>query len=207
VAKVVVWASGYANLFGSTAAEIRSLQAGTWSPQSQDFRAAATRSGDVAIGASSLDEMIRQIARRPAGSVDRLGIIAHSNETMIGLSGHIIIANPPDAEFAARGIVDSNELSAKASQISTIRNRFADGASIVLFSCNTGSGMALLIGFQTAFQLDCYGFKDEITHNVTFSGSTIVSRSRLIYPPQNNAALAKNSVWDLSPDTGFFNQC
>jgi hypothetical protein len=211
--KLVIFASGYPSVFANDAQEIASMKAGTWSPQTQDFRAAALRSG-VALPAASLDDVIRQIGTQTVGSIDRLGIIAHSNQSMIGLAGKIIVTPGGNALFTPGGIIDATMLASKTAQIAPILNRFAPHASIVLFSCNSGSDISLLIDFQTAFGLDCYGFNDEIQTCTDFSGNRVTVRGRMAYTPTlaslvsaglaTPCTFAKNSVWDLQPDMGFF---
>jgi len=215
MAKVVIFASGYRSVFASEAQEIASVQAGTWSPQTQDFRAAALRSG-TALPAASLDDVIRQIGLQKVGSIERLGIIAHSNSTTIGLAGHIIVTAGGDALFTPAGVIDEDILTAKTPKIATVLDRFADGASIVLFSCSSGADMSLLIDFETAFGIDCYGFKDEVATCIQFSGSKVTVRGRMAYTPALHDLMAaglaspceyaKNSVWDLQPDNAFFNR-
>jgi hypothetical protein len=216
---LAIWASGYPSVFSNDASEVSSLQAGTWSPASVDFRAAATRSG-AAAGAGTFDELLHQIARQKPGSIEQLGIIAHSNAKMIGLAGKIITTPPdaPDVLFSQAGLIDDSVLQAKAGDIATITDRFADHASITLFSCNAGADLSLLIAFQTAFGLDCYGFKDEVQTCTTWVTPSlrISVRGRMAYVPglaaqiQNGAAtpctFAQNSVWSLQPDSGFFSR-
>jgi hypothetical protein len=215
VTDLVIWASGYRSVYSGNSEEISSLNAHTWSPASRDFHAAASHSG-VALGASSLDELLRQLGRQSAGSVNRLGIIAHSNSTMVGLAGKIITTPDADVEFFPSGIIDAAQLTAKADRIESIQDRFADDASIVLFSCNSGSDFSLLVAFETAFDVDCYGFKDEVLTCTTFKGATITARGRMAYVPGltdlvdsdqvSPCVYAKHSVWELTPDMAFFSQ-
>jgi hypothetical protein len=216
---LAMWASGYPRVFPNDASEVSSLKAGTWSPASVDFQAAATRSG-AAAGASTFDQLLHQIARQKPGSIEKLGIIAHSNAKMIGLAGKIITTGPdaPDVLFSSAGLIDDSVLKAKAGNIATITDRFADHASITLFSCNAGADLSLLIAFQTAFGLDCYGFQDEVQTCTIWSTPSlhIGTRGRMAYQPglaaqiQSGAAtvcsFAKNSVWELQPDSGFFSR-
>jgi len=216
---LAIWASGYPRVFRNDPSEVNSLKAGTWSPESVDFQAAATRSGPAA-GASTFDELLHHIARQKPGSIEKLGIIAHSNAKMIGLAGKIITTGPdaPDVLFSQAGLIDASVLQAKGGDIATISDRFADHASITLFSCNAGADLSLMIAFQTAFGLDCYGFRDEVqTCTVWNTPSLQISiRGRMAYVPgiaaqiQSGAAtvcsLAKNSVWLLQPDSGFFSR-
>jgi hypothetical protein len=99
--------------------------------------------------------MLAQIAKQKVGSIDKLGIIAHSNSKMIGLAGKIIITPPdaPDALFFPQGVIDAGVLQAKATDISNLMNRFAANASITLFSCNSGADLSLLASFEGAFNL------------------------------------------------------
>lgn len=217
MANLAIWASGYPSVFRTGADEIRSINAGTWSPASHDFQAAAARSG-VALGAATFNELLNRIGTQNIGSINRLGIIAHSNSQMIGLAGRIIVTPPqaPDVLFSPTGVIDNNVFKAKAASIAKITNRFAPNASITLFSCNAGAELSLLIGFQEAFGLDCYGFKDEINTCTTFSGSMITMRGRMAYVPgianlvtmglATPCTFAKNSVWELQPDSGFFSR-
>jgi len=217
VANVVAWASGYPSVFANDAAEIKSLNAGTWSPATKDFKAAATSSG-VALGAATFGDLLKQIGTQRVGSIDKLGIIAHSNSKMIGLAGKIITTPPqaPDVLFTPSGLIDTSVLKANAAAVAKVKDRFAANASIVLFSCNAGADISLLIGFQTAFDLDCYGFNDHVQTCTNFSGAMITSRGQMAYAPNLSSLVAaglatpctyaKNSVWQLQPDTGFFSR-
>jgi len=195
------------------------MQAGTWSPSSTDFHRAATRSGPEA-GARTFNELLLQISRQRVGSIDRLGIIAHSNANMIGLAGTIITTGPnaPDVLFSPAGLINASVLQSNAAAIANVRDRFADRASIVLFSCHAGATLGLLIAFQTAFDLDCYGFNDEVftcTDWITPS-LRITSRGRMAYTPTlanliatglaTPCSFAQNTVWGLQPDNAFFNR-
>jgi len=216
---LAIWASGYPRVFRSDADEVRSLQAGTWSPASIDFQAAATRSGHAA-GARTFDEILRIIGRQAVGSIERLGIIAHSNSSMIGLAGNIITTGPdaPDVLFSQPGVIDDSVLQAKSADIAKVSDRFTDHASIVLFSCHAGAELNLLIAFQTAFGLDCYGFDDMVQTCTTWITPSlrISSRGRMAYVPgladqiANGTAtpcdFAKNTVWALQPDRAFFSR-
>jgi hypothetical protein len=217
VANVVIWASGYPSVFANDAAEIKSLQAGTWSPATKDFQAAATASG-VALGAATFADVLKQIGTQKVGSIDRLGIIAHSNSKMIGLAGRIITKPPqaPDVLFTPSGLIDASVLKTNAAAVAKVKDRFAANASIVLFSCNAGADISLLIAFQTAFDLDCYGFNEHVQTCVNFSGTRITLRGQMSYTPTlaamitaglaNPCTFAKSSVWLLQPDTGFFSR-
>jgi len=217
---LAIWASGYSDVFlHNNPAEVRSIQAGTWSPASKDFHKAATRSGPSA-GAKTFDELLAQIRKQKVGSIDRLGIIAHSNAKMIGLAGRIIATGPdaPDVIFDNAGLIDSNVLTAKAAAVAKVLDRFATNASISLFSCHAGADLSLLIAFQTAFGLDCYGFKEEVQTCTEWSTPSleITSRGRMAYVPNLSSLVAsglaspctyaQNSVWALQPDTGFFSR-
>jgi hypothetical protein len=95
-------------------------------------------------------------------------------------------------------------------------NRFAANASITLFSCNTGADLSLLASFKGVFNLDRYGFENEVQTCTIWSGSNITVRGRMAYTPALSNLVsaglasprdfAKNSVWELEPDNGFFSR-
>jgi hypothetical protein len=111
---VVIWASGYPFPYGNDAAETKSITARTWLPSSKDFKVVATNSSTSSFGAKDFDELLKAISKQPVGSIEKLGIIAHSNKDVIGLAGKIIITPGGDCEFSPAGIINTTVLQAKA---------------------------------------------------------------------------------------------
>lgn len=76
---VMIFANGYPRPYTSDRAEIASATAKppTWFPASADFQQTATKSGD-ASGAVTLDEMLKAIEAKTAGSISLLGLVGHA---------------------------------------------------------------------------------------------------------------------------------
>jgi hypothetical protein len=219
---VIAWASGYASPYGNDTQEIQSIRAGTWLPSSKDFKAVAIKSGAINFGVKNFTELLNGITKQPAGSINRLGIIAHSNQGAIGLAGTIIITRGGDCTFYLPSVIDPTLLNNRARDAANVVGSFANGVSIVLFSCNAGLSMNMLTGFEAAFGVDCYGFSGEVLYLPKFT-SVVTERFWVAYvniTPDQQALIdaglldlmsivgpqQKSSIWALQPDQAFFSR-
>jgi hypothetical protein len=146
--------------YGSVDAEISSGQKkpSEWHPATEDMAATATGSGG-GEAVSTLDELLKKIEAKGKGSITRLNLIGHSNSRVFSFGGKITADNvefSPDAALYDQAITD------KAASFAALRDRFAPGAKIVLYSCDAGTGQALLDAVGTAFGVCVEGFSSEI---------------------------------------------
>jgi hypothetical protein len=185
----MIFANGYPRPYTSDGVEIASANAKppTWFPSSVDFQQTATKSGDAA-GATTLDEMLKAIEAKPAGSVSLLGLIGHAaggtggNPRTFGLSGQITV-NPANVLLTAKGFVNATTLAASQARITSLRNRFTSDAHIVFYACNTGLDATLLDAISKAFGVCADGFSDEVLwcFKWTTPRRVINSRGRVYY--------------------------
>jgi hypothetical protein len=217
MAKVVIWASGFRWPYHTESEEIKSYLDGAWSPSSKDFKAAAERSGDVAFGAATIAELLKGLAKQKAGSITQLGIIGHSNDEEFGLAGDIITTKPmaPNVTFKPTGAIDADVLKANSAAIARVNDRFADDATLTLFSCHAGSS-SFLVSWADAFNVQIVeGFAEEIQTNFSYSSNKlhVTSRGRMVYvqgleliaEPFKSQILTTamvTKVWALEPDSG-----
>ena len=206
IQRQLVFGSGYPG-FPSVPAEVAKAKAGKWNPTTIDFSTNAGRSGGGS-GAKDLPELLSFIGKQGKGSIKKLGIIGHSNSKAMGLSGDVHTAGVP-----LRGLITEDTLKANKSKIDGIKDRFAAGAFIVLYSCNSGgisNGLADVV--SEAFGVCVKGFKNDVLWCITFDESplSITSRGNVFYENPNDplagagvhpsCANFHKKVDDLTPD-------
>lgn len=186
---LMIFANGYARPYTSDRAEIASAVAKppTWFPASVDFQQTATKSGD-AVGATTLDEMLKAIEAKAAGSISLLGLVGHAaggtggNPRTFGLSGQITV-NPANVILTSKGFVNADTLTTSKTRITALRNRFTTDAHIVFYACNTGMDSTLLDAVSIAFGVCVDGFSDEVLWCFKWTTPRMVinSRGRVYY--------------------------
>ena len=206
IQRQLVFGSGYAG-FPSVPAEVAKAKAGKWNPTSIDFSTNAGRSGGGS-GAKDLGELINIIGKQGKGAIKKLGIIGHSNSKAMGLSGDVHTAGVP-----LRGLITEDTLKANKAKIDAVKDRFAPGGFIVLYSCNSGgisNGLADVI--SEAFGVCVKGFKNDVLWCITFDESplSITSRGNVFYENPNDPLAGAGvhpscdnfhkKVDDLTPD-------
>jgi peptidoglycan hydrolase-like protein with peptidoglycan-binding domain len=206
IQRKIVFGSGYAG-FPSVTAEIAKAKTGKWNPTTIDFSTNAGRSGG-GEGAKDLPELIKIIGKQGKGSIKQLGIIGHSNSKAMGLSGDVHTQGVP-----LRGVITEDTLKSNRVKIDAVKDRFAAGASIVLYSCNSGgisNGLADVV--SDAFGVCVKGFKNDVLWCITFDNSpvNITSRGNVFYENPNDplagagvhpsCANFHKKVLDLTPD-------
>jgi len=206
IQRQLVFGSGYAG-YPSVTAEVGKAKAGKWNPTTTDFSTNAGRSGG-GEGAKDLPGLLKIIGSQTKGSIKQLGIIGHSNSRALGLSGDVHTAGVP-----LTGLITEATLKSNKDRIDAVRDRFADGSAITLFSCNSGgisNGLAEVI--SEAFGVCVKGFKNDVLWCITFNESplTITSRGNVFYENPNDplagaglhpsCANFHKKVLDLTPD-------
>jgi len=146
--------------FGSVDAEIAAGQKkpSEWHPATQDMAATAAGSGG-GEAVSTLDELLTKLEGKGKGSVKRLNLIGHSNSRVFSFGGTI---TKDTVEFSPDAALYRDALTTSAKRIAALRDRFGEGAKIVLYSCDAGTGQALLDAVGEAFGICVEGFTSEI---------------------------------------------
>jgi hypothetical protein len=162
---MLIIANGFPNHYGGVAKELAASRRDppNWFPTNDDFRATATFSGGSSGAASTFDELLEIIAKQPERSIVDLGLIGHANIHTFALSGKVV---QDGMVFSEKGMITEESIKANLDKIKAVRNRFktqgTELATMTLFACDAGSGMALLEALAGAFQVIVQGFKTEI---------------------------------------------
>lgn len=204
VQRELVYGSGYPNPFaGKPADETAAAQKSPteWFPSSVDFARTAELSGG-GTGVSTLTGLLTEIGSKGVGAINDLGLIGHANANQFAFGGAITRTT---VSGTAAGMLDDSVLAARQADINKVRNRFAAGAHMTLYGCNSGSSGALLQAFSTAFKVCARGFKDPISWCLGWQTNPLVIHSRgrtLINPADGIGCDQYNaSVRSLVPDT------
>jgi hypothetical protein len=146
--------------FGSVEAEIAAGQKkpSEWHPATQDMAETAASSGG-GESVSTVDELLTKLEAKGKGSIKVLNLIGHSNSSVFSLGGTITKDN---VDFNPAASIESESLTNNAARITALRDRFAEGAKIVLYSCDAGSGQSLLDAIGAAFGVCVEGFTTQI---------------------------------------------
>jgi hypothetical protein len=146
--------------YGSVDAEIAAGQKkpSEWHPATDDMAATAAGSGG-GEAVSTLDELLKKIEAKGKGSITRLNLIGHSNSRVFSFGGKITADN---VEFSPDAALYADAISDKAARFAALRDRFAPGAKIVLYSCDAGTGQGLLDAVGDGFGVCVEGFTSEI---------------------------------------------
>lgn len=206
IQRQIVFGSGYSG-FPDTSSEVKKARDGKWNPTTIDFSTNAGRSGG-GQGAKDLPELLGLIAKQGKGSITTLGIIGHSNSRALGLSGDVHSQGVPLTGLITKATLDSNKAA-----IDAVKDRFAAGATITLYSCNSGgisNGLADVV--SEAFGVCVKGFANDVLWCITFNDSPlkITSRGNVFYENPNDPAAGiglhpscssfHKKVTDLHPD-------
>jgi hypothetical protein len=173
--------------FASLDAEIAAAAKKEWHPATPDMAATATGSGG-GEAVSTFDALLTKLEAKGKGSITVLNLIGHSNSTVFSLGGEI---TKDDVEFHPDASIESDSLSKNAARIKALRDRFAENAKIVLYSCDAGSGQGLLDAIGDAFGVCVEGFTTQIWWCLTKLKDGNADRGRV---------WAQNPFDVLSPD-------
>ena len=146
--------------FGSLDAEIAAGQKkpSEWHPATEDMASTAAGSGG-GEAVSTVDDLLTKLESKGKGSVTRLNLIGHSNSSEFSFGGKITKDN---VEFTPEASIDIDSLTKNAKRTAALRDRFGEGAKIVLYSCDAGTGQALLDAVGDAFGVCVEGFSSEV---------------------------------------------
>ena len=152
VRRFFIYAGGYPNPYKDNAEEIDSIKANTWMPSAADFGYTAHAAGG-GLGVKTIDELFSTIQEQGIHSITELGLIGHGAGGAIGFSG--TVAFKPDAavSFADDGLITSESLLAESTArlYLNARDRFATGAVITLYACQSGTDQTFVENLSQAF--------------------------------------------------------
>lgn len=159
IQREMYYSSGYKQVaYGSAAAELEAAKAGKWHPGNADMAATASGSGG-GEPIATVDALLTALESKGKGAITRLNLIGHSSSSAFAFGGTI---KPDDVLFDANATIDADMLSKNAARITNIKDRFAEGAKIVLYGCNAGSALPLLEALSNAFGVCVQGFTTEV---------------------------------------------
>ena len=159
-----------------------------WHPATPDMAATAVGSGG-GESVATFAELLTKLEAKGKGSITVLNLIGHSNSSVFSLGGTI---TKDDVEFLPEASIESDALTKNAARIAALHDRFAEGAKIVLYSCDAGSGQGLLDAVGAAFGVCVEGFTTQIWWCLSKKKDGTVDRGRV---------WAQNPHDVLSPDT------
>src|SRR5439155_26587511 len=93
-------------------------------------------------------------------SITGVDLIGHANADLFALGGQITRTS---VGGSTDGTIGAAQLAKAQPQIDKVRNRFASGAHITIYGCDSGASGSLLQAISTAFKVCARGFKDPIT--------------------------------------------
>lgn len=160
VQRETYYGGGYKQFHSNLDAELTASQKKPteWHPATPDMAATAAGSGG-GEAVSSFAELLTKLEAKGKGSVTVLNLIGHSNSSVFSFGGEITKDN---VKFLADASIESDALTKNAARITALRDRFAEGAKIVLYSCDAGSGQGLLDAVGAAFGVCVEGFTTQI---------------------------------------------
>ncbi|NEZ56226.1 eCIS core domain-containing protein [Adonisia turfae] len=149
----------------------------TWSPSTEDFRAAAGGKGEVIGSVKALADKIKAQGKK---GVSELNLVGHGNDSYLALSGKIF---PPGEEiideygdederpistarvnFNETGLVNGYALSVDGAAGMDLKPYFAPGAVINLYACNTATLSVLPAGIAKQLCTVVYRSDDTISY-------------------------------------------
>jgi hypothetical protein len=204
VQRDLIFGSGYPNPFaGKPADETAAARANPreWFPSSVDFEQTARLSGG-GTGLATLAGVLAQIRGKSPRSVTDIDLVGHANADLFSLGGTI---TRDSVSGTGAGTIGARQLAALQTDIDAVRDRFAPGAHITIYGCNSGASGTLLQAISMAFKVCARGFTDPITWCLGWQLKPLAINSRgrtLINPPDNKPCDDYNgSVYNLTPDT------
>ncbi len=169
-----------------------------WSPSTNDFlRFAKTghRSEDPQPETvTDLSGLLYKIGKRKPGTVNRVYLFTHADETYLGLSGTVKLDSP---YFTGQGITDDDIFEAKEDNksfrtknmtqaqgfaeditLARVRDAFQKDAQIVIFACHFGLNPAYIEKLSKLFGVKVRGFTKAIAYTLyTYDGRRIINRT------------------------------
>jgi hypothetical protein len=159
----LIFAAGYPRPYATDPAEVASFKAGSWMPSSDDFLGTVLLSGG-GTPAKTLDDLFAAIGSADRHTITELGLIGHAAGGGFALSGSVNVTSPPSIGIGEDGKITGAILRSDAVSRKTMfaRDRFADGATITLYGCNSGADQTFLDDLSKSFGVCVDGFSDEL---------------------------------------------
>ena len=201
----LMFGSGYPNPYANDSEEASSFKAGTWMPSSIDFGATAGLSGG-GTAVATLDGLFTEIQSAGMHSIETLGLIGHGAGGGFGFSGDISVSPEPMVGISEKERITSQSLQSRWRAILFSRDRFAEGAVLTLYSCNSGADQTFLDDLSQAFGVCARGFKSGILWCVASDpAGNIASRGLTKINPGSQATNTgcvdfQQDVRSLTPD-------
>jgi hypothetical protein len=166
--------------------EINKLNSNLWSPGTKDFVAVVNSSpgNPTASTANDFGAFLGAIVMSAKGSITRINLITHANKDLIAFGGKLISTatlirdvqlnvNPPGSNLVSLDVQSIKALAQpgvsfqlpnnqKQFFIADIRDKFASGATIVLYACHSGLLTTFIQDIAKFFQTKVVGFTTEI---------------------------------------------
>jgi hypothetical protein len=180
--------------------EIDALRGGRWQPTRRDF---ASTAGGIGLGITSFGQLLGWINQQSQRSITNLNLIGHSNQNQFAFSGQVIFTTGGVSLNVGSALTQEN-LTAYSSQITNLnlRNRFAPGANITLYSCYTGNEPEFLQQIANTFRVCTRGFTSALHWCLTWqqSGDTRTIREDVRGQVTTGTCPGEIGLSHLSPD-------
>jgi len=161
IRRATIYADGYPH-YPSPAQEVAAIQGKYWQPTSEDFRFVA---GFAGKGIERFSRFLGWIKIQDPGNIKELNLIGHSNPDLFGFAGKVDFrTGSVELEVPSGLSIDNLEKFADEINHLKLRNRFAKGAKITLFSCHSGTDFEFLQQIADTFGVCTYGFSKEILY-------------------------------------------
>lgn len=145
-----------------------------WHPATLDMAATAAGSGG-GQPVSTVDALLAAIEAASPGSISRLNLVGHSDHRAFSFGGTITAET---VRFSESATLYTKSLADRAARIAKLKDRFASGAKIVLYSCNAGVGSGLLDQLSQAFGVCVEGFGTEVWWCISLDAKGQLIRGR-----------------------------
>jgi hypothetical protein len=186
--------------WASIAAEVDAMKPANnqWQPGEKDFDALATVDKGKAkiLKASNLGEFLGAIQGESKGTISRVNLITHANNSIIALKGRVdtngsVFFNRSGGLAAPlTGDIDLSSIQGLSTPdlqptLEDARTRFSKGANGIFLYCCSAGGLGLMFGLilqeiANAFRVPVFGFSPEVHYCPLFTESppAVVDRKR-----------------------------
>ena len=199
VRRFFIYAAGYKSPYKDEAEETASIKAETWMPWSMDFGYTAHTAGG-GLGVKTIDELFGAIQEQGMHSITELGLIGHGAGGAIGFSGTVAFKPEATVTFEKDGLITTESLLAESTArlYLNARDRFATGAVITLYSCQSGTDQTFVETLSRAFGGVCVrAFKTGIDWCISSNpDGTIASRGWI----RIGDSACQENIRSLTPD-------
>jgi hypothetical protein len=204
----------FQNPWKDPAEEAKAIAAWDWGAATDTFRSVY---GSSTITVSSFSKFLGVIQKQPVGSITRINLISHANTGLISFAGHVLkptgnsehrVTLDGHTAITTKVLMDTEPRMEHGHLVDTLggmainlRDRFAKGAEIDLYLCNSGADLEVVQTLANSLQVTVKGFSSEIWYrpDVTQIGHHRVRIDRRYMSREDNS-IAKPGVSHLNPD-------